>query len=168
MKEHTYHEHSIAYLFGGLFTIRRELQASNEPTLILLGFPPDLADPNCPFLDIISFQQQLNAIPLLGQFFISRKSMDKTVTSSAQPSDFVQLPASMPATLNNLCMHSPWDQVMISKRKMFSLANLTLGGSTGRHELWWCSGPTRDVRREDRFEQSWQVRRVGYQTVGGQ
>lgn len=151
------HRHSVAYFLVGL----PKVQASDSSILTLLGFPSDLADPNCPFLDIISFQQQFNAIPLFGQFFIGRKSMHKTVTSSAEPSNFVQLPASMPATLDNFRMYSSRNQVMIGKRKMFPLTNLTLGGSTRRHKLWRSSGSTRDVRSEDRFEQSWQIRRVG-------
>ncbi|KAG9859301.1 hypothetical protein KCU98_g154, partial [Aureobasidium melanogenum] len=61
--------------------------------------------------------------------------MHKAVTSSTQPSNLVQLPASMPATLDNLCMHSSRNQMMVSKRKMIPLANLTLSGSTGRYKL---------------------------------
>lgn len=119
---------------------------------LLLGFPSDFADPNCPLLNIVSFQQKLDAIPLLSQFFVCCKAMYEAVTRSTKPSNLVQLPASMPATFDNLCMHSSWDQMMIGEWQMFPLADLTLGGPTGWCKLWRCIGSTRDVGREHRFQ----------------
>lgn len=107
-------------------------------------FPPHFAHPLLPILRIVTFQDPFDRIPLPRQLLITGHSMYKTVASPTQPRHTIEPPLLVPASLQNLGVHTTWYQVMIRQWDPVSFAYLTVAGLRAEPSGWGRSG-TGDV-----------------------
>lgn len=140
-------------------------------TRVLPRLPSHLPNPRRPLHHIFSLYQQINTEQILRQFFIGSNLVHIRVTRSTKPRNFCQLPLAMPPSLDSLCVHLPWYQMMIRQRELLSATNLTPVRARGRERgcvFGGCSCDGRNVGVEDEFEETVEIRCVVYQAVGGQ
>lgn len=82
------------------------------------------------------------------------------MTRSAKPSDFVQLPVSMPTTLYGFGVGLPWNEMMIRQRDVLTgtdLAAFRPQSSERRHVLGrWCRARGHEGRQR-RLEKATEV-----------
>lgn len=82
----------------------------------LLSFPTDPANPLCPVLNIVPFEDLVYGVVLARKLFVGRHTVHKAMARATQPSDAVQHPLFMPATLEHFGMDFSRDQMVVGQR----------------------------------------------------